>query len=154
MLVLMGMQCPKCRKEIADTAAECPHCHIQVRMYLKKLKQKAEDAKKAAAAPAPEEKSGYINPVIIIVIIVAAIFGYYHFAVKGKEAAVQQAPAAASVPAAAPVEKLPALEDVQPAEEKPESAISGQEAVEKVDKIIERTSPYIIGHPKPPSRQD
>lgn len=153
MLVLMGMQCPKCRKEIADTAAECPHCRIQVRMYLKKLKQKAEDAKKAAAAPPPEEKSGSINPVIIIAIIVAAIFGYYHFAVKGKEAAVQQAPGAPA-PAAAPVEKLPALEDVQPAEEKPESAISGQEAVGKVDKIIERTSPYLIGHPKPPSQQD
>ncbi|MBI5637283.1 MAG: zinc ribbon domain-containing protein [Nitrospinae bacterium] len=154
MLVLKGMQCPKCRKEIADTAVECPHCHIQVRMYLKKLKQKAEDAKKAAAAPPPEDKKGFLNPVIIIIIIVAAVFGYYHFAAKGKKAEVQQPSGAAPAPAAAPVEKLPVLEDVQPAEERPESAISGQEAVGKVDKIIERTSPYIIGHPKPPSRQD
>lgn len=148
------MLCPKCHKEIADTAVECPHCHIQVRMYLKKLKQKAEDARKAATAPAPADKSGAINPVIVIVFIVAAIFGYYHFVVKGKPAEVTQSPAEAPAPTAAPVEKLPTLEDVQPAEERPESAISGQEAVEKVDKIIERTSPFLIGHPKPPSQQD
>ncbi len=148
------MQCPKCHKEIADTAAECPHCHIQVRMHLKKLKQKAEEAKKGSAAPAPVEKGGSINPVIIVIIVAAAAFAYYHFMVKGKEAGIQQPPAAAPAPAVPTVEKPPALEDVQPAEERPESAISGQEAVEKVDKIIERTSPYIIGHPKPPSRQD
>lgn len=143
------MQCPKCRKEIADTAVECPHCHIQVRMYLKKLKQKAEDAKKGAAAPAPEVSS--INPLLVIAIIVAAIFGYYHFVAKGKQVEIQPSPAPAA-PAAA--EKLPTLEDVQPPEEKPESAISGQEAVQKVDKIIDRTSPFLIGHPKPPSQQD
>lgn len=149
------MQCPKCRKEIADTAAECPHCHIQVRMYLKKMKQKAEDAKKGAATPAPEVKSGSVNPVmVIIVVIVASIFGYYHFVVKGKRVEARQSPVEALAPVAAPVEKLPTLEDVQPPEEKPESAISGQEAVGKVDKIIERTSPFLIGHPKPPSQQN
>lgn len=146
------MQCPKCRKEIADTAAECPHCHIQVRMYLKKLKQKAEDARKAAAAPSQTDKGGTINPLIVIIIVVAAIFGYYHFVVKGKQVEIQPSPAQAPAPVAA--EKLPTLEDVQPPEEKPESAISGQEAVGKVDKIIERTSPFLIGHPKPPSQQD
>ncbi len=148
------MLCPKCHKEIADTAVECPHCHIQVRMYLKKLKQKAGEAQKAATAPIPANKGGSINPVIVIIIVAAAIFGYYHFVVKGKQAEVQQTPAAAQAPAAAPTENLPTLEDVQPAEERAESAISGQEAVEKVDKIIERTSPYLIGHPKPPSQQD
>lgn len=148
------MLCPKCHKEIADTAVECPHCHIQVRMYLKKLKQKVGDAQKAAATPAPENKGGSINPVTVIIIIVAAAFGYYHFVVKGHKTEVQQAPVAAPAPAAVPAENLPTIEDVQPAEERFESAISGQEAVEKVDKIIERTSPYIIGHPKPPSQQD
>lgn len=148
------MLCPKCHKEIDDLASECPHCHIQVRVYMKKLKQKAEDAKKAAAAPPPAEKSGSVNPALIVIIILAAAFAYYHFAVKGKGAEVQPPPAAEQAPAAAPAENLPTLEDVQPAEEKPESAISGQEAVEKVDKIIERTSPYLIGHPKPPSKQD
>lgn len=148
------MLCPKCRKEIDDLVTECPHCRIQVRMYLKKQKQKAEDAKKAAAAPAPTDKGGSISPVIVIVIVVAAVFGYYHFVVKGKQAEVQQPSPAAPAPAAAPAEKLPTLDDVQPAEEKPVSAISGREAVEKVDKIIERTSPFIIGHPKPPSKQD
>ncbi len=148
------MQCPKCHKEIADTAVECPHCHIQVRMYLKKMRQRAEDAKKGVAASAPADKGGSMNPLIVIIIIAAAAFAYYHFAARGKGAEIQPPSAAAPAAETPAAEKLPTLEDVQPADEKPESAINGQEAVKKVDKIIERTSPYLIGHPKPPSQQD
>ncbi len=153
------MLCPKCHKEIEDTAIECPHCHIQVRMFIKRQKQLAESAKNSSpAAEGEKAPSALLNPVTIMLVIVVVIWGYYYFTIRSAKSKLPpEAPATVEQPAAAAPEAAPAqvaAERVPSIDEKPETVTNTQEGLEKVDELLKRTAPMLPGHPQREKPED
>jgi hypothetical protein len=138
------MECPKCRKEIADNAIECPHCRIVVAKYKKRQKEiaTAHPSTPVAAVPVDvgsQQKKGNALGIALIIILTLTAFFIYRATSK------KQAPTAILPPASsAPTAEKPEV----PAEEKHVSEDSFKEGEKKIDKMLKATKHFRIGNPE------
>lgn len=126
------MDCPRCHKDIADTAIECPHCHIVVANYLKKLKKKTQQPD--APPPPPPTAGSPIVYIVVGIIIAAALF--FHYRGKADTAETPKPQAAAPAPKPAPAAPVDAEEILPPQAEPGEHQYTAEQAIAKTDKLV------------------
>jgi hypothetical protein len=140
------MECPRCKKEIADTAIECPHCHIVVAQYIKSQRRKAGHPSPSQTV-GTETSDGKFGGIIFLALVAVAIFAGYHFYKGGSK---KPAPVVAA-PESAPVTDTaqPQAETQEaPLEEQNVSEDSFKEGEKKIDKMLKATAPLRIGNPE------
>ncbi|MBI3793290.1 MAG: hypothetical protein HY280_01005 [Nitrospinae bacterium] len=148
------MDCPKCKKEIADTVVECPHCHVVVAKYAKRQNEKTASG---TQPPTPVKRAGVTSPIlfIILVIIVGTIFIIFNHSdiiggevpigkgtpsfLKGK---IKEPAAPQTTTTTPPPAPQPATDDSNI------SAKSAEEAEKKVRKLVHGAAPLLPGDPE------
>jgi hypothetical protein len=145
------VDCPRCHKEIADAAVECPYCHIVVAQYLKRRRELASGVV-TPGAPVEEEKKGSS---IWLFVVMLAMFAAYLVQHSNRHKP-RPRPAVAVAPAEPTAPETPQDDETPPQEssvtvesnDSNASAESFKKGDQKIKKLVQATAPLRIGNPE------